>query len=166
MHKKAILLLTASALLLASDSHGGEPDKDRLFRRVVQPGGWAIPKHGKRVETGSLRPVGLPEGVTLVQFDASKSTFVLPRHYVDNGLLVLSSLRFRADTITRLDAGGRPYAWFMLAIGADTGLAADVWIVDREGEGIFDEVEWNPTLSRLPAWAAKRIEAESSKSRQ
>ncbi len=165
VHKTAIPFLAASVVFLASSSLGSEATTDTLFRRVVQPTGWAIPKHGTQVKAGASRGLaGVPKGVNLVEFDASQSEFSLPRHYVDNGSLVLLSLRFRASTITRLDVGGRPYAWFMFATGADTGLAADVWLLDRDGDGRFVELEWNPNLTRLPDWVAKRLDAESTKS--
>ena len=165
MHKRTISFLAASVLFSTSSSFGSETNTDTLFRRVVQPTGWAIPKHGAQVKTGASRLAGVPKGVNLVEFDASKSEFILPRHYVDNGSLVLLSLRFRASTITRLEVGGRPYAWFMFATGADTGLAADVWLLDRDGDGRFVELEWNPTLTRLPAWVSKQLDEESAKSK-
>jgi hypothetical protein len=130
------------------------------FSRIVLPSGWTVPHHGKLLRSGVFSRLGLPDGITFSEFAPSATRlFFLPRYYIDHDSLVLLSLKFRASTITRLDAGGAPFAWLVGAIGADTGLSANVWILDREGDGRLVELEWNPDFTHLPAWVMQRLAA-------
>jgi len=150
-------LTAVSIVFLISANLGGE-ERTECFSRIVQPAGWAIPAHSKPIRSGTFRRPGLPDGITFTEFAVPiRERFFLPWHHIEGDSLVLMSPRFRADTITRLEVGGIPFAWFMFALGADTGVAADVWILDRDGDGRFIELQWNPDVRRLPGWVAKRL---------
>jgi hypothetical protein len=148
----AALCTTASAPLVAQDS--------RCFTSMIAPGGWSIPQHGKMLKSGRFTRPNVPEGITFTDFALNPQKQIgLPRHYIEAGALVLLNLWFRADGLTRLDVKGKPFAYLMYARGVGTGDSAEMWWLDRDGNGTFTELQWNPDFGHLPDWVAKLLTA-------
>ena len=158
----SVLFLTAvpAVRLGAEDSdRGAEP----CFVRVLRPGGWAIPPHGRAIRRGPFRHPGMPTGVTFTEFATDlKGVFTIPRYYIENRTLVLGDMECRADSVIRFEARGKTFAFLVAARGADIASAADVWWLDRDGDGAFSEFQWNPDFARLPEWVMKRLGAAGS----
>ena len=77
----------------------------------------------------------------------------LPRYYVEDGRLVLRQLRCRFENPVRLEIQGRPFAFLASALGLDVASAGDVWWVDRDGDGTFEEFQWiSGAQPRMPEW--------------
>ena len=154
-------IIASAVVLFMAGNLRGTDETSECFTSIIQPVGWTIPTHGKTVRTGPYKRPGLPDGITFTEFAVpATERFFLPWYYVELGSLVLLSLRFRADSITRLNVDRTPFAWLMGAVGADTGFAADLWWLDRDGDGKFVELQWNPAMRRLPGWVLKRLGRE------
>ncbi|MBX7187198.1 MAG: hypothetical protein K1Y01_18800 [Vicinamibacteria bacterium] len=152
---RVLVLLPVLVLLFSLASLADEGPPTRRFDRIIQPAGWALPPHGKRLRSGVFK--GQADGITFVAFKgSSKKTFSLPHPSLEDGSLVWSSQVYYADEVTRLEARGKPYAWGMLALGAYVGCGAEVFFVDRDGDGRFEELDWYE-LGKLPDWVTKRL---------
>jgi hypothetical protein len=157
--RAAVLGLTTMALLTGA-GRADETGRARgCFDRVVQPSGWTIPEHGPAQKHATFAALRAPAGITYTEFSMSRETvFSVPRHYVDGQSLVLLWGRFHATSMKRLEVDGTPFAFLLFAKSINTGDAADMWWLDRDGEGKYTEVRWNPDLAELPSWVMKRIE--------
>jgi hypothetical protein len=99
--------------------------------------------------------------VTFTEFAMDRrKRFLVPRYYLEGDSLVLMSSWFRGDTMTRLEAKGRPFAFLVFARGTEIATAANVWWIDREGNGTFSELQWSTEFPEVPEWALKRIRGE------
>jgi len=123
------------------------------FSAMVDPAGWTLPVTKEPLQSGPYRQDGYPANVAMTRYGAAEPAW-LPHYYVEVGQLIMRSLRCRFENVTRLEVAGRPFAFFAVAKGLDIGVAGDVWWVDRDGDGRFEEFQWitgvRPTI---PEWA-------------
>lgn len=142
---------------------GQTPDsipKEPCFSAIVSDAGWKIPEHGPAIETGPFKAYRAPEGITFTRFKVHEQ-FALPRYYIEEKKLVLFSLFFNTDHIERLEIDGIPFGFFATVKGVQVGFAGDVWWLDRDGDGKFEEFQWGPDFGKLPDWVMKRLAAKS-----
>lgn len=161
MIAKSIVLMLPLLPMLCMPTPHTPPGNDAhalCFERLMLPAGWQIPAHSSvALRHSSTTETGLPN-VTFTAYSVSKP-FFLPHYYIEGGALMLVSLRFRADELKRFEIEGRPFAFFAAVRGSDVGTAGSVWWVDRDGDGKFEELEWNPKLTEVPAWVKTRASA-------
>ncbi len=157
--RPATLLLCAALFtcLLAGAEENAPCTSSPCFNRLIKPEGWQIPPHSTTsLRSGIFEDAGLPN-ITFTIFAVSK-VFFLPHYYVEGGALNLTSLRFRAEELKRLEVNGQPFAFIAAVRGVEVGIAGSVWWVDIEGKGSFTMLAWNPDMSQLPDWVKQKAQ--------
>lgn len=158
MIRGRICSVLAICLVGLSSTNAQEP---RCFTSIIKPGGWEIPDHGRALKSGQFRRPGFPDGITFTDFalDPTKR-IALSRHYIEKESLVLFSAWFHSDVLTRLEVKGKPFGYLMYATATYTGDAAPMWWLDRDGDGTFPEMQWNPDPRHLPKWVSRLLGSE------
>lgn len=129
---------------------------------VVQPAGWRLPRLGRIAGSGPVKKDWAPEGVTYTAFEpVPEQTLELPRYCDRDGVLVLNTLRFSTDKITRYEFNGVPFAYSAFVRGVDVGLDSEVWWIDVQGKGVFSEFHWGGTTVSVPGWITGGARVES-----
>jgi hypothetical protein len=113
-------------------------------------------------ETGPYIQPGVPAGVVFVR-SQTVETLWLPWYYVSGNRLMLDTHQFEIDSVTRLEVHGRPFALFGFAKGLGVGMSANIRWLDRDGDGVFEELEWFPDLGSVPPWVLALSAKDESK---
>jgi hypothetical protein len=145
--RKASILFCLVAIV--GSSRSAEPV---CFTAMVNPSGWPLPKTTGVVYSGPYHAHGIPPSTTVTRYETAESMWI-PAYYVESNRLVMRSLMCRFEEPRRLEYAGRPYAFFASAWSLNAGVAGEVWWLDRDGDGSFEEFQWIPNgLPVFPSW--------------
>src|SRR5215471_7673906 len=146
---RAILLLVALFAVAAQTSAFSGPN---CWDAIVSPGGWDLPLMNDAQVERPYKGEGYPANVTESPYGAIGQAW-LPLYYVKDGKLVLRQVRCRFENLSKLQVEDRPFAVWGTAKGLDIGVAGDVWWVDRDGDGRFEEFQWvSGARPAIPEW--------------
>jgi hypothetical protein len=146
---------------LASPAVPAQDETTSCFVTIVQPGGWHLPAYSTMSSEGISSGDVVPAGIHFKKYRV-REKFFLPRYYVRDKHLVLLSLRFYTDELTRWDVDGVPFAYTAVVKGADVGIVGSISWVDRDGSGRFEEFQWNPPTSNVPGWALDKLKKHAA----
>jgi len=146
-------LWTVSTLLLVSAMLvKAVPSPPDCFGVTTNPDGWDLPITGQGQDEKPYQKEGYPKNTTIIRYGAAGPIW-LPNYYVKDRNLILRQIKCRFESLSKLQAAGKPFAIFGFAKGLDIGIAGDVWWIDRDGDGRFEEFQWvtdhEPTV---PEW--------------
>jgi hypothetical protein len=156
----AVLLLTLTFSICCSSQT--TPNGFQYFNDIVNPAGWPIPAHGRRLAT-ELRPFGKNRvDVKAISYKVGHR-FGLPVYYKnESGDLVLQSFYFNTRSFYAFELDGSRFGYGALVEGQGIGLATFVCWLDADGDGVFRRIAWGPDgRLEIPQWVLNKEKSDA-----